>query len=71
MADLSDNIEEAAQGPKHVQTDAGSIDAQSLPDLIAADKYLKGQKAVSGKSGWGALRPTRVIPPGSIGPSTG
>lgn len=46
MADLSDEIETAASQPKRVTTDAGSVEQHSLPDLIAADKHLKGEGGV-------------------------
>jgi len=38
--DLSDKIEELADKPRNVSSDAGSVGQHSLQDLIAADKYL-------------------------------
>lgn len=45
MPDLSEQIEDAAGNPKKVQSDAGSAEAHPLPDLIAADRYLKSNDA--------------------------
>lgn len=71
MADLTDTIEQAAQDPAAATSDGQSATARPIADLIAADRYLKGQQAVEEvnvnggpKSGWGALRTARVIPPG-------
>ena len=44
--DLSTTIADVAASPRHVQHDAGSHDEHTLPDLIAADKYLRS-KAVA------------------------
>jgi len=66
--DLTNTISDAAQSPGEVQTAAGDVVARPLPDLIATDKYLKGQAALSGgKSGWGATRPARAVPPNALG----
>jgi hypothetical protein len=40
-------IEDTATGPKRVRTDAGEVEAQSIQDQIAADKYLTGKAAAS------------------------
>ncbi len=67
--DLTDSIEESAQQPAKVVSDGLEVDAQPLPDQIAADRYLKEQAALKGGvSGWGCTRPARVVPPGSVGP---
>lgn len=66
--DLSDTIAGAAQAPSEAAIDGMTTKAHPIPDVIAADKYLKGEAALaSGRSGWGATRPARVVPPGSIG----
>lgn len=72
MADLTPEIEQTAAEPAAVTDDSGSATAQPLPDLIEADKYLKGQQALAGananggkKSGWGKLRMAKVQNPGA------
>lgn len=67
MADeLTDLISTTAAEPAEVESDGQRIKAQSLADIIAADKYLKGQAALAGgKSAWGATRPARLVPPGT------
>lgn len=72
MADLTDTIESAAADPSSASSDGQSATARPLADLIAADKYLKGQDALTGtnanggpRSGWGAVRMARAIPPGA------
>jgi len=47
MPDLSEQIEDAAGNPKKVQSDAGSAESHSIPDLIAADRYLAEKTAAS------------------------
>jgi len=72
MPDLSDEIEDVAEGPKSASGDAGSFEQHPLPDLIKADQYLKGTTGLGGtndnggpKSGWGRLRTARAILPGT------
>ena len=66
--DLGETIDTAAQGPAQVQTDAGMVLQQPLTQLIEADRYRKGQKALSGsQSAWGATRPARVVLPSALG----
>jgi len=67
MPDLEAIITNLAGKPASVTTDGETVTMPNLKDLIAADKYLKGQTALSGgKSGWGALRPARVVPPAAL-----
>ena len=47
MADLTSNISDNAQGPVRARGDQGSMEQHSLPDQIAADKYLKANAAVA------------------------
>jgi len=50
MADALDNtISENAAGPRKASGDSGSIEQHSLPDQIAADKYLESKKASRAK----------------------
>ena len=61
--DLTEQIEETAQGPAAVTTDGLSVQAQPLPDLVEADRYL-ATKAAAGSRGRG-LRITKLVPPGA------
>ena len=46
MADPLDSaITENAAGPRKAAGDSGSMEQHSLPDQIAADKYLESKKA--------------------------
>jgi hypothetical protein len=56
-------IEQNAQGPKKAQGDAGSVEQHSLPDQIAADRYLASKKAVRAR-GKGIVI-TKLVPPGA------
>ncbi len=38
--DLDDTIEQNAKGPAKASGDSGSMEQHSLPDQIAADRYL-------------------------------
>jgi hypothetical protein len=71
MADLTTEIETAAQEPATATSDGQTAASHPLPDLIAANKYLKSQEAATGtnirggpKSAWGMLRAARRVPPG-------
>jgi len=56
-------IEQNAQGPKKAQGDAGSVEQHSLPDQIAADRYLASKRAVQSKNKGIVI--TKLIPPGA------
>ena len=56
-------IEQNAQGPKKAQGDAGSVEQHSLPDQIAADRYLAAKRAVRSR-GKGIVI-TKLVPPGA------
>lgn len=73
MADIGPQIEQAAAEPASATSDGQSASSHPLPDLIEADQYVKAKGAVTGtnpaggpRSGWPALRPARVIPPGAV-----
>ena len=51
--DLEDTIWENAQGPAKASGDSGSMEQHSLPDQIAADRYLESKKAARAR-GWGS-----------------
>ena len=61
--ELDDAIRTNAEGPKSASGDAGSIEQHSIPDQIAADRYLASKKAARSK-GLG-VRLTKVVPPGA------
>jgi hypothetical protein len=73
MADLTDTIEDAAATPAAAAQDGLSATARSIPDLITADKYLKGTAAATDtnanggpRSGWSMLRTARATPGGTV-----
>jgi hypothetical protein len=61
--DLENTILENAQGPAKASGDSGSMEQHSLPDQIAADRYLESKKAARGK-GFG-IRLKKLVPPGT------
>jgi hypothetical protein len=64
MADLSDKIEEVAEGPAEVSGDQGSVKSQDISKLIEADRYL-ATKTAMGTTNRG-IRFTRMVPDGTI-----
>ena len=64
MADpLDAKISDNASGPRRASGDGGSIEQHSLPDQIAADKYLESKKASRAK-GLG-IKLAKISPGGS------
>lgn len=61
--DLQDTIRENAAGPKRAKGDSAEMEQHSLPDQIAADRYLASKSAASSK-GLG-IRLKKLVPPGS------
>jgi len=64
MADRADTISESASTPRKASGDSGSIEQHSLPDQIAADKYLESKKASRSK-GLG-IKLAKISPGGSV-----
>jgi hypothetical protein len=62
--DLEDTIAENAAGPEEATVDGVHVKQHSLPDQIAADRYLESKKASRAK-GLGVRR-TKVVPPGAV-----
>jgi hypothetical protein len=60
---LKDAILEHALGPKKVTGDAGSVEQHSLPDQIAAERFIESKKA-SRKQGLG-IKLTKLSPDGT------
>lgn len=61
--DLEQSIRENAAGPKRAKGDSAEMEQHSLPDQIAADKYLASKQAMQSK-GLG-IRLKKLSPPGS------
>ena len=61
--DLEDSIRENAAGPKRAKGDSAEMEQHSLPDQIAADKYLASKQA-SRKKGLG-ITLKKLSPPGT------
>lgn len=62
--DLANTIKQNAEGPAEAHGDAGGMKQHSLPDQIAADKYLANKAALS--SGSRGLRKLKIVPPGTV-----
>lgn len=65
MADLSSDIETAATGPKRAIVDGVDMQARSIDELIAADKYLAAKAAAA--KGRAGLRISKFVPGGAAG----
>jgi hypothetical protein len=64
MADeLTNTILENAQNPAKASGDSCSMEQHSLPDQIAANRYLESKKAAR-KKGLG-IKLTKLVPPGT------
>ena len=62
--DLADAIHTNAEGPAEAHGDAGGVKQHSLPDQIAADKYLAGKRAAANPAkGFTRLK---IVPPGAV-----
>lgn len=63
--DLESTIETAAGSPAEVSAFGQTVKQQSIPDLIAADRYLQAKNARRKKTS--GLRFVRLVPPGTVG----
>ena len=54
----------AVSGPRRVKGDAGEVEQQPIPDLIAADRYAAAKAAMSTRRR--GLRITKLRPPGTV-----
>lgn len=61
--DLDQTIRENATGPAKASGDSGSMEQHSLPDQIAADRYLQSKRAARQKGLGVALK--KLVPPGT------
>ena len=65
MADELDSaIETNAKGPRQASADGVNVQQHSLPDQIAADKYLAGKRATRNPAK--AFTRVKIIPPGTV-----
>lgn len=62
--DAEIDIRTAANNPKRIRTDEGTVEERTIDDLIKADRYLKTQEAAP-TSPFG-LRVARTKPPGTV-----
>lgn len=67
------DIDTAANQPQSASADGQAVTQRSIQDLIAARRDVDAQTALTGsntnsgpKSGWGALRTAKAIPPGAV-----
>lgn len=60
------NIATSAAGPKSAKGDSGEMQEHSLPDQIAADRYLRSTRANRRGRGLG-VRFMKIVPPGASG----
>ncbi len=60
---LDSSIVDNAKGPAKASGDSGSMEQHSLPDQIAADRYLESKKAARRKGLGIGLK--KLVPPGT------
>lgn len=63
--DLKDAIKKNAEGPKQASADGVTAQQHSLPDQIAADKYLAAKDAAARNPAKGFTR-VKIVPPGTV-----
>lgn len=61
--DMVENIKSNANAPKRVAGGTGSMEQHTLPEQIAAAKFVAADKAANGTRGLG-IRSVRLVPPG-------
>ena len=63
----SDAIAEKALEPAEISGEMGSVKQRPISELIAAEKHQAAQ-ALTGSAWGGAVRPARMVTPGTQGP---
>ena len=63
MAEIDDTLRDNAASPKRAKGDSSEMEQHSLPDQIAADRYLASKNATK-KKGLGATF-KKLVPPGT------
>ena len=61
--DIENAIRQNALGPESAEVDGVKVTQHSLPDQIAADRYLESKKAAK-KKGLG-VKLKKLVPPGT------
>jgi hypothetical protein len=61
--DLSETIQDNAQGPAEAHGDSTSMKQHPLPEQIAADRHLESKKATRGRGLKIGLK--KLVPPGT------
>jgi hypothetical protein len=71
--DLTQTIADSAAAPQSTTTDGVTVTEHSLPDQIAAAKFLAAQQAAAAtgptgkkRSAWAYLRPAKAVPPSGV-----
>ena len=63
--DLTNTIQQNAQGPRQAAVDGVNVQQHSLPDQIAADKYLAAKRAAATNPAKAFTR-VKIVPPGTV-----
>ena len=63
--DLTSTIQQNAQAPRQASVDGVNVQQHSLPDQIAADKYLAAKKAAAMNPAKAFTR-VKIVPPGAV-----
>jgi hypothetical protein len=63
MADLSEQIEDAANAPRRSESGDKVIESHPIKDLIEADRYLAGKRAAAARRS--PFRTVTLSPPGT------
>jgi len=64
MSENTDRLAQAAAAPRRARTAAGEIETHTLPDQIAADRYVSAKKITNP---FLALRVGSFVPPNALG----
>ncbi len=62
--ELDNSIQQNAQGPASAEADGVKVTQHSLPDQIAADKYLAAKDARRNPAK--AFTRVKIVPPGTV-----
>ena len=65
MSDLDETIETNAAQPRQASADGVSAQQHSLPDQIAADKYIESKRAAHADPRTAFTR-VKIVPPGTV-----
>lgn len=61
---IADTIQQNAQGPKRAKGDNTEMEQHSLPDQIAAEKFLAAKQAM--KNPAKGFTRVKIVPPGTV-----